>query len=112
MNVKLEVGERLSVPNVLPKEGSALTLIIVKHIMKKIEITPEEVTKWEIQAVEKSPGVISYIWEPSKVEDVEFEFSVAESDLIQRELNKLDQQNKLNFGTLMIFEKFCNPKPA
>ena len=112
MKVKLEVGERLSVPNVLPKEGSALTLIIVRHIMKKIEITSEEVTKWGIQAVEKTPGVISYIWEPSKVEDVEFEFSVAESDLIQRELNKLDQQNKLNFGTLMIFEKFCNPKPA
>jgi len=112
MKTKLEVGDRLAIPNVLPKEGSALTLIIVKHIMKKIEITSEEVTKWGIQAVEKTPGVISYIWEPEKVETVEFEFTDAETDLIRKELNKLDQQNKLNFGTLMIFEKFCNPKPA
>ena len=109
MKCKLEVGERMILSNILPKEGAYLTVLIAKRITKKLEITETEMVEWNIRATETSPGVVSYNWDPVKVKEAEFEFTDAETDMIRRELNKLDKDNKLNFSNLSAFEKFCNP---
>jgi hypothetical protein len=112
MKPTLEISERLTLAQILPREGNAITLIIVRHITEKLNVTPEELVKWEIKSVEKAPGVITYEWNPAIDTKTDIEFTEPEADLIRKELNKLDQQNKLTFGILSLYEKFCNPKPA
>ena len=112
MKTKLEVGERMILNQILPKEGAYLTVLISKRITQKLEITETEIVDWEIKATESTPGVVSYSWDPAKVKEAEFEFTDAETDMLRRELNKLDKDNKLTFSNISAFEKFCNPKPA
>ena len=112
MKCKLEFGERMILSQVLPKEGAYLTVLIAKRIIKKLEITNAEITEWDITAKETQPGQFSYTWDPAKVKEVEFDFTDAETDMIRRELNKLDKDNKLTFSNITTFEKFCNPPPA
>lgn len=112
MKCKLEIGERMILSQILPKEGAYMAVLIAKRITKKLEITDTEIEEWGITATETTPGTVSYKWDPAKVKEAEFEFTDAETDLIRRELNKLDKDNKITFSNISTFEKFCNPPPA
>jgi hypothetical protein len=102
MKTELEIGERIVLGELLPKEGNFLTLRIIKKIAEKLSLTAQEIAEWEVKS---SPGSIA--WNPQKAKPVEIEFSDAEADFIRQELRKLDQGNRLKLDTLSAFEKFC-----
>jgi len=108
MKTKLDIGERLALSQLLPKEGNFLTLRIIKSITEKVSLKEEEIKEWNIKAAETAPGVTSFSWNPGMATEVEIDLSEAETDLIRKELNKLDHQNKLTFSNISAFEKFCS----
>ena len=108
MKTLLEIGERLALTSLLPKEGNFLTLRIVKSITEKVNLKDAEIKEWNVKAGESSPGVTTFSWRQDTNTETEIEFSEAETDLLRKELNKLDHQNKLTFSNISAFEKFCS----
>jgi len=108
MKTLLEIGERLALTSLLPKEGNFLTLRIVKSITEKVNLKDAEIKEWNVKAGESSPGVTTFSWSQDTNTETEIEFSEAETDLLRKELNKLDHQNKLTFSNISAFEKFCS----
>ena len=48
MKVKLDVGERMVVISILPKEGNFLTLRVLRTLVSRIGLTAEEIKEFEV----------------------------------------------------------------
>jgi hypothetical protein len=102
MRVGLGIGERLMVLSLLPKEGSFVTLRLIRGLIDRLGLSPEEITKYNI--VEEEGNVR---WMKEGNEPLEFEFADAETDIIKKELKRMDSENKLPIDLFTVYEKFC-----
>ena len=100
--MKLNVGERLMVISVIPKEGDFVTIRMVRGLIAKLGLSAEEITEFNIQSAD---GNVS--WNEKGSVPLDFEFHYAETDLIKKSLRKLEEEKKLNQDTLSVYEKFC-----
>ena len=106
MKVELDLAERCTVIRVLPKEGNALTLQIIRNMVKKVGITAEEYEEYEIMESVTPEGQPVSQWNLKGTIPKEFEFSDPEVGIIKKELEKLDAGNKLDQYSLQVYEKF------
>ncbi len=101
--MKLTLLDRIMLLNILPVEGNIKTLIIVKDLTKKIEITRDELNKYEIDSSEEgklkwnSEGVLA---------GFEIEFTQLETNEIVKVLKKLDKENKLSINLMPLIDLF------
>jgi len=102
MEFKLNVLERLVVLNVLPKEGSFVTLRVIRGIIEKVGYSPQEISDFEITEFEGQTQ-----WNTNGNVPKSFELSEVEVDIIRKQLKKLDGENKLVQEMFSTFEKFC-----
>ena len=80
--MKLNLQQRISLLGYLPKEWKFETLVILKDIIKKIEITQDEIAKYEI----KSEGN-NILWNVEGVKsELELEFTELETSEIKKAL--------------------------
>lgn len=100
--MKLTFKNRLVLLSILPVEGNRVDLLIAKSIAQKCEITVEEITEFEI----KTEGNAT-VWN-KKANEREFEiaFTLAELDLIEKRLKKLDEESKLTLDTNDLYDLF------
>jgi hypothetical protein len=101
MRIGLGIGERLMVLSILPKEGSFVTLRLIRGLIDRLGLTAEEITKFGV--VEEGGNVK---WHISGNEPIDFEFADAELDLIKKELKRMDSENKLPIDLFPVYEKF------
>ena len=101
MEKKLNVGERIIISQILPKEGNFVTLKLIRDLQSKIGITADEHSEYEI--VQENDIVR---WNEKGKEEKSFDFKTKELEIISKELEKLDEDNKLNYQHFSIFEKF------
>lgn len=101
MKVKLNVGERMIVLGVLPKEGNFVTIRMIRTLISKLGLSAEEIKDYEV--VEDN-GTVR--WNPKKAGESEFEFADAELAMIKKSLMKLDEGNKLTQEMIPVYEKF------
>jgi len=102
MDVGLNVGQRLVAISVLPKEGNFVTIRMIRTLISKLGLSAEEITSFEVAEVD---GEVRWNDKGSVPKSVSF--ADAEIDLIKKSLKKLDEENKLNQDTFLIYEKFC-----
>ena len=102
MKFKLNLSERLTLLNLIPKENNFSTLRIVRKFTKDVGISDEEHKEFGI----KQEGE-KISWEPKKAgKEKEFEIGEIANFLIVEALKKLDQTKKLDQVHYTIYEKF------
>jgi len=102
MKTGLNVGERLIVCSILPKEGNVVTIRSIRELISRLGLTPEEIKEYEV--VEKD-GMC--MWNVKGNEPKEFEFHDVELAMIRKQLRDLDAMSKLHMEQMPVYEKFC-----
>jgi len=101
INMKLKILERLLMLDILPKEGSFVTLKIVRKLREKVSFTEKEIKDFEITQNEKNVS-----WNIKIDSEIEKEFSDMETDMIKEKLKRLDDEKKLEEKHFTLYEKF------
>lgn len=101
MRVGLNIGERLITISVLPKEGSFVTLRVIRKVIEKIGLTSDEIKKF---GVEEKDGNVH--WNLDGNIPIPFDFEEVELDLIKKELRKRDAESRLSIELFTVYEKF------
>jgi len=102
MEKKLNIGERLIILQILPKEGNFATLKLIRDLVNKIGISADEHTDFEL----KQEGD-KLSWNAKGSEEKSIDFKIKEIELISNALEKLDKEKKLEFSHFSVFEKFA-----
>lgn len=107
---KLSLTERVQILSILPREGDIKTLRIVKDLAEKVNITKEEIEKFQF---ELSPEGNAYTWNKEGTESVlAAELTKYEEDEIRSALMKLEGTRKLSMSLVPLYERFVeNRKP-
>ena len=100
--MELTLKDRIILTTIFPKETSFEKMIIKRDIMKKIDITPEEVEKYEIVSSEK--GVTWKI--EGNTTTIEVELSESEVNFIATILKELSAQEKITDELYDIYKLF------
>ncbi len=99
----LTLLERVILPSILKKEADYKTLVINKDVNGKIQITQEEIKKYEINATEN--GGLSWNEKGIKA-SFEINFTEMEKLEIKLALTKLDEDKKLTPEFISLYDKF------
>lgn len=100
--IELSMLDRLSLVWVLPREWSILTMMTSKRITDKIAFSADEMDEREIK--DTAQWVTGKKWRHEVTG--KYEFSDGEIKVIQAELKKLSEENKLGMHLVNIREKF------
>lgn len=104
MEFKLNLNERLTLLNLIPKESNFSTLRIIRKFTKDLGITDDEYKEFGI----KQEGE-KITWKPENAEkEKEFEIGEIANQLVVSALEKLDQEKKLEQVHYTLYEKFVN----
>lgn len=88
--MRLNLKDRIVLPEVFPSEGTMQEQIVIRDIMNKIAITREEMESYNIR-VEGS----TYMFDPNVDTSKEIEFSAGEYMLMQASCKKLDEEKRI-----------------
>ena len=99
--MKLSIKDRIVLHNILPSEGSFVTLKIVRDLREALGFSEAEVAEFEI----RQEGADVH-WNADKAVDKEVEIGPAAAQVIRSALSKLDQQQKLTPDLLGVYERF------
>lgn len=108
--MKLNILERISLLNVIPREGNALTLRIIRDLQSKLSFSEEELKEFGIKNSKTPDGRISIDWDEDIIGEVDIEIGEMATTVIKKELTKLDKQNLLKMEALTLYEKFVEGK--
>jgi len=89
--MKLNVGERLTLTGVIPKEGNFETMSTVEKLKKILYLSEEEVTAFGLE-----PGSPEIPVNEHTTKKIEIDISELGLSMIMRSLKKLDEEEKLN----------------
>jgi len=100
--MKIKLIDRITLPSIFPEKSSFEKLIIVADIQKKIALTQEEVTDFEIKSTE---GMVKWN-EKGGTTEFDIDFTESETNLISDLLKKLSVDESLTAHTLQLYKLF------
>ena len=106
---KLSLLDRIIIKGLVSaKESDFASLIVVKDLIAKIEITQDEIKKFEIKQVGEGQNA-SIVWNAKGSNAVfEYDFTELERMEIKLALQKISDEKKLNLSLLPLYEKFIH----
>ena len=103
--MKLTVGERLSILQILPAEGDFTLLKVLRDLQSVIGLADEEHKKFDV----KTQGT-QVTWNPEGNKEKEIEIGERAYDLIVETLKGLNEKKKLSRNLFTVYEKFVEGK--
>lgn len=100
--MKLNILERVVLLQLLPQQGSFVTLKIVNDLQNVLGFTEDELKKNNIKEVD---GRIT--WDENR--DKEITIGEKATELIAEALRELDEEKKLQSQHYTLYEKFVKP---
>jgi len=97
--MKLNVLERITLLQILPKEGTYVTFKILIDLKARLAFNEKEIKEF---GVEENEGQIRW----KKSTDKEIEVGEKATDIVVDVLKKLDKDGKINDNNVLLFEKF------
>ncbi len=94
------IKDRITLMISLPSKGTFNDLILRKDVLKKIELTQEELEKYKIKS--EGNGVT---WEPTE-DKFPIEFSESEKNYVRESLKELDKKKEAQPEHLTLWELF------
>ena len=107
MKMKMNAAERIYTLEILPKEGSFVTLKILKDLQDKLSFTEKEYKEMDIK-VKKTESGEEITWNSAGGKELDIEIGEKASDIISEALKELDSQNKLSMKLFSLYNKFVN----
>ena len=105
--MKLNIGERFALLGVLPQQGNAITLRIIRELQSRLSFTEEELKHYNIENHANPDGSARVTWNPELSEETtDIPIGKAATDVIKVELTRLNAQNQLHVTMLPLYEKF------
>ncbi|MBA7680442.1 hypothetical protein ES703_88758 [subsurface metagenome] len=105
--MKLNIGERFALLGVLPQQGNAITLRIIRELQSRLSFTEEELKHYNIQNHTNPDGSARVTWNPElSEEETDIPIGEAATGVIKGELTRLNAQNQLHVTMLPLYEKF------
>ena len=108
MKVKLDVLERMVIPQLFPEKGSYVETTVRKGAVEALQITEDEIKEFEIESSENG----SVKWNPEKVKEVAIDLSDAAIADIKKALKALDDGSTLESKHITLYEKFVANAPS
>lgn len=106
--MKLAVGERYVLLDILPKEGSYTTLKIVRKLREALSFSEEDVKAFKLEEIPLGDGKINIRWDLT-APDAEIAIGEKATDIIVRALQELDKQGTLTDREFSLYAKFIEP---
>ncbi|MGB9697708.1 MAG: hypothetical protein ACPL2D_10570 [Ignavibacteria bacterium] len=103
MKIKLNLKDRFVIGELLPKTGNKLTMIIVYDVIKKLDITQQDIIEFDIKVDGNG-----YKWNPQKDTEKEFELTEAELKVILDGIAELDKNNGINLDMITTIKKLLS----
>ncbi len=100
----LSIHERLSLLNMLPREGSVITLRILRDFQHDLAVTEEEKKKIKLK---EANGTLT--WDDTLETAKEIEVGDTMKELIVAALKARDASKKLTMQQLPLYERFLPP---
>lgn len=101
VTLKLDGKERFVFPSLLPVTGSRFKLNMSKEIAQRVEVKPEEMEEYGAKRTQ-----VGVSWNDEKIKAQKpFKFQMSEIKLIQENIKKLDEDEKLNVDNLDLAER-------
>ena len=101
--MELNVFERLNLLNILPKEGTFITLRIVHQLRDALSFNEEELKVLQFKQ-DMERGTVQ--WNSEADKPTEIQIGEKATDLIVDALKELDKQKKLTDQHFVLYEKF------
>ena len=101
MKVSLNVSERLHLIPVLPQESNFVTLRMIRELVGKLGLSAAEFEEFGV----KQEGNKMF-WDEKADTGKEFEFGLAETEIIVGALKEADANKKLLAAHIPLYEKF------
>ena len=106
MKFKLNLAERFSFLDLLPKQENYSTLRIVRKVSKDLGVTDAEYKEFDIKQEQEK-----VTWDPKKAEkEKEFEIGEIAIQLAVTALERLNKDKKLEQKQYSLYEKFVKDK--
>ena len=100
MKIKLNVLERITMMNLLPKETNYLTFKLLTQLKSDLSFSDEEIKKWGIKVLEDG----RVMW--NKSGDKQIEIGETIETMIKLKLESVEKENKINVENVSLYEKF------
>ena len=105
MEITLTIMDRVSLPNILKKEADYKTLIINRDILKKVELTQDEMKEVNFRTTPPdASGKAMSMWNEK---DTVIDFTEMEVAEIKCCLTEIESQKRLSQDTVHLYESFC-----
>jgi len=99
--MKLNLSERLVIADVLPQRGNFLEMIIKKDVLDKVTVKQGDIEKFGVKV---DGDKISW----TSQEEIEVDFTPAETEMIKKQLSDLDKNKQLEDKHIPTYKKFNN----
>ena len=109
--MKLTIQDRVSLLNVLPPQGSVITLRILQDLREQLGFSEEELAKYKMKQERSPDGGMFLTWDEdfAKVTK-DIQIGKVVNGIIVSALKKLDKQQRLHLTQLSIYDKFVDGK--
>ena len=103
--MNLSILDRLTLIEVLPKQGDMITLSIVTDIIEKIKFTQDDITKYGIVVTQMGENT-NYQWDETKKEEKKATFTETETNIIKDAFMRLDKEKKMTLRMMPTAKKY------
>lgn len=107
--MKLTVGERIQLQQILPAKGNIVNLRILEDLRKKLSFTEKEIKEYKVKQVE---GTNSITWNNKGTVPKEIEIGDQAKEIIVKELKALSDKEQLTLQYISIYDKFIKPEES
>lgn len=102
MQVKLSLKQRVMLKSILPEKGTKIEMILSESIYDKLEITTEEISKFEIKDIIHE-GIQGFTWNAEGEKSIiSIDFLDVEIEMIQKALKVIGETENYNKEFLKI----------
>ena len=104
------ITDRFALLNILPMQGSIVTLRLVQELKMSLSFSEEEIEKWKINNKLIEGGAIVTWDEDFTNETKDIKIGKATATVIKQILTRLSNQSQLRFDAIPLYEKFVEGK--
>ena len=105
MEYNISIGNRLRLLNILPAEGTLLTIRIVRELREGLSFSEAELEDAQVRTEELEGRTITR-WEEDSIPDKTLDIGPKAAEMIRKALGELDQAGKLRVEHLDLCELF------
>lgn len=100
-NLKLTIKERLIFEEILPAQGRKIEMILCNDLLKKIEFSPEEISRYQL--TDQGGGRV--IWNQEKEEDKDINLTEEQVILLKKASEQIDESGKVTRYNVSLLAK-------